>query len=939
MKKTGKEFMSKLRYLSLVGVIALGLITIVGSNGGGGDGGVAPTAAQDIAPTVTTSDATSVAASTATLNGSVNPNGLSTTYYFEYGTTTNYGSTTTSTDAGTGTTAISVSADLTGLSEGTTYHFRLVATNSVGTSNGDDKTFTTLTQISIFNQSPTHKSAFTTNSTPVTISGMGNGSISAITWKNVTTGKSGDGTGTESWSVEVPLQEGDNEITITASATAGDGDVTITLTVTYNTSVNFTSLPQLTPDTGIVGQTYDTTYLRIGIDDTNLDTNSVKVFKVDDSGDKVGSALGSLTDDGDLTNGDEIQGDGIFSTKISLTSSEAGPINMRVFASNTSATESKTGEFSFNFFAQPTDEQLTQQSSNNDSAASKFSELISTTMKTLGLSKQAAATKSLDEMVSYLKGLDGVLEAGKGGFGVWWLNEAGMFCVLSSTDFEEEQKLGETVDERGAVVDSVLEGSWSDQYGYDPRSTRVEYLKTGAGLKKLAALADDDKYNIGSTNTIHISPYKQVTTWYSAHAAGTGWFDVVDVSTCPAFNKTTKINDDSDPQTPSSAKAPLDVWKSLSSYGLISSLTHGDSFDIVKEALENKYSFLKWIDWLFPWHDKRVVFHTNIRIDFTSEGLADYLADILAGRLMLFPYGDGKVKLLVTPEFISYYNGTFPNSIWFSMSCRSAYNDTMGAVFLAKGGGAYYGFSDYVLASYAFNTERTVFEKLINEEKNAGEAFDAAVAAHGANDGSEPAAIIFYGEKKTKIGVSELKNPSFEDPDGAGSLNGWIKEGDGRVIKVLGSDSPTDGSTMAIISTGLGFTTTTGTIYQSFCLSDNAKNLIFDWNFYSEEFKEWCGSSYDDTFNVSIVDIETGTETVLFKTSVNILCENTGALIDSPVDFDMGDAWYTGWQSDETVDISTYKGKGIILKFFATDKGDSIYDTAILIDNIRITTE
>jgi len=443
MKKSGAMFIKNLRYLCLIGVIALGLITIIGSNGGedtasNGNGDSSDTSD---APTVTISDATSVAESTATLNGSVNPNGSSTTYYFEYGTTTDYGSTTTSTDAGTGTTSVSVSADLTGLSEGTTYHFRLAATNSVGTSYGDDKTFTALTQISVFHQSPTHKSDFTTNSTPVTISGMGNGSISAITWKNVTTGQSGDGTGTESWSVEVPLQEGDNEITITAAAISGGDDVTITLTVTHNSSVEFTSLPQLTPDTGIAGQTYDEIYIRVGIDATDLDASSVKVFKVDDSGDKVGSALGSLTDDGELTNGDEIEGDGIYSTKISLTSSEAGPINIKVFASDTDGTQAKTSVLSFIFFSQITDEQIDQQSANNNLAVSKFNELVSANMQTLGISKKAATTRSLDDMVTYLKGLVGVLDSGKGGLGVWWLSDTGMIYVMSSTFSGDEQIL------------------------------------------------------------------------------------------------------------------------------------------------------------------------------------------------------------------------------------------------------------------------------------------------------------------------------------------------------------------------------------------------------------------------------------------------------------------------------------------------------------------
>ena len=67
---------------------------------------------------------------TATLNGTVNPSGSETTYHFEYGLTTSYGSTTTITSAGSGFTAVPVSAALTGLIPGMLYHFRLTATNS-----------------------------------------------------------------------------------------------------------------------------------------------------------------------------------------------------------------------------------------------------------------------------------------------------------------------------------------------------------------------------------------------------------------------------------------------------------------------------------------------------------------------------------------------------------------------------------------------------------------------------------------------------------------------------------------------------------------------------------------------------------------------------------------------------------------------------------------
>jgi len=87
----------------------------------------------------------SVTSSTATLNATVNPNGYATTYYFEYGTTTSYGTTTTSTSAGSGTSAVSATANLTGLSPGTTYDFKIVATNANGTTYGPNGTFATLT--------------------------------------------------------------------------------------------------------------------------------------------------------------------------------------------------------------------------------------------------------------------------------------------------------------------------------------------------------------------------------------------------------------------------------------------------------------------------------------------------------------------------------------------------------------------------------------------------------------------------------------------------------------------------------------------------------------------------------------------------------------------------------------------------------------------------
>ena len=92
--------------------------------------------------TAATAAATSVGSTSATLNGTVNPNGASTTVFFQYGTTAAYGSQTAN-QVFTGNSVQNVTANVGGLTANTTYHYRLVAKNAGGTSTGSDVSFTT----------------------------------------------------------------------------------------------------------------------------------------------------------------------------------------------------------------------------------------------------------------------------------------------------------------------------------------------------------------------------------------------------------------------------------------------------------------------------------------------------------------------------------------------------------------------------------------------------------------------------------------------------------------------------------------------------------------------------------------------------------------------------------------------------------------------------
>ena len=189
---------------------------------------------------------------------------------------------------------------------------------------------------------------------------------------------------------------------------------------------------------------------------------------------------------------------------------------------------------------------------------------------------------------------------------------------------------------------------------------------------------------------------------------------------------------------------------------------------------------------------------------------------------------------------------------------------------------------------------------------------------------------------------SDLLNPSWE----TGNVSGWLKSGDGRVVAKLGSTVPVGGKFMGVLSTGLGYTKATGELKQRFCVQPGRKTLSFWWKLYSEEFKEFCGSTFQDSFSAELVAAE-GKKTIV-KVKVDDLCPKgctkgkagCGAqykgLDKADVSFDKGGVYMTPWVQ-ATVNVGPFAGNGNVnLRLFATDVGDSVYDTAILVDKIDI---
>jgi hypothetical protein len=192
--------------------------------------------------TVSTNAASSVTTTGVTLNGTVNANNASSAVSFDYGQTLSYGSNIAASPTPvTGSNNTAVSASVTGLIPNTTYHFRVKAVSSAGTSNGLDQTFTTLPNnnanlsnlaLSSGTLSPAFAAATTsyTASVPNNVSSLTVTSTLADNTASVKVNNVTVASGSASGSI--PLAVGANAITTVVTAQDGSTTKTYNVTVT-----------------------------------------------------------------------------------------------------------------------------------------------------------------------------------------------------------------------------------------------------------------------------------------------------------------------------------------------------------------------------------------------------------------------------------------------------------------------------------------------------------------------------------------------------------------------------------------------------------------------------------------------------------------------------------------------------------------------------------
>ncbi|HAY35188.1 MAG TPA: choice-of-anchor L domain-containing protein [Ignavibacteria bacterium] len=644
-----------------------------------------------------------------------------------------------------------------------------------------------------------------------------------------------------------------------------------------------------TPNTVTVNLN-DTVLFRFTVNPGVRFTDSVsRLIKI--NANNTETEIGLLEDNGNLQNGDEIANDNIFSGRFIINELSQGDIKYKAKG-------------------------IISSTSNGYSpivTIAVLSELSSNDVKTV-FTTQANAQ---NQLITYLAGNPNNIDNASTQLASWLQTQTGVQSVerAGNTGILIHYSSGisggilfSLANSSGAI--STLGGAGiSDTLRRNNKAIHPSKQTVGTNdfYNDNASQSDNillDPNTIGNRNVLIYEPFLAI---YPPYNVGQKVKSRLEQSLCKDYNVTTYVNQE----------ANIAVLSDITKYGMVVFTTHGllgkslftgEIADTNLAVYKNKYKALIKADKMSIW--KNIVISTV--------GTVNTSADVY----------------VVNNKFISDITGTFPNSVIVNNSCESSMNPDLANAFLGKGAKSYFGYSKVVHVGFVQTISDSIAKRLGVESKTTGNTF------FNASDPESPFAVFEKKIGSDDLGYSaSLINKDFEE----GKIEGWTRSGDGRVISRLGNVNPTQGSFMGIISTGLGYTTSSGSISQCFTVQNNQSSLKLKWNFLSEEFLEYINSQFQDYFRIKIIK-QDGSEVILLSKTIDQIAaqfgatqQNAGSLIPVSPDivFDQGGVYMTGWQ-DITFDITAYRGQVITIIFSAGDVGDSIYDTAILLDDIII---
>jgi hypothetical protein len=626
-----------------------------------------------------------------------------------------------------------------------------------------------------------------------------------------------------------------------------------------------------------------------------LKDSTVKLIKVD-ADNKPISDVGYLYDNGKLANGDEIIGDNIFSGIDTINESSAGTVRFRVTGTTTSGGAAASDPLSITIYANLSSTDFKNVFNTQNQSVTKFNQYLGG-----NVAKAAAAVDSLSNWLASQTSVQSVEKSGTTSIMINYKSGLKGGVIIS------QLTAGGTAKTRGGFVPGDRNKTPKIPLRFQTVGTKDNLPAVFQKFEKKSGI---DPKIIGNRNVLIYAPYEAAFAPFNERTK----IETILANSGFEFDVTSLVNQAADVKS----------LTNMTGYGLVVLATHGsngEAFATGEIVDTNAADYATFYKPLLT--SQKLAVWTNLVI--SSTGGVTKRADIYAIRY----------------TYLNNLAGTFPNSVILNNSCESTKKPELGNAFLNKGAKTYYGYNKVVNSDFCVTIADTVVRRLAKDLKNTGESY------YNVSDPGSPFAQFQISGQNDVYYTDSLINGDFE----FGKLDGWTKSGDGRVISSLGSVGPTQPNYMGIISTGLGFTTATGKIFQSFKVENNQSTLQVKWNFLSEEFCEYIGSQYQDYFKV-IVKRQNGSETALLSKTIDEIAADFGASYDktttppteipgnlvkvSPaIVFDHGGVYMTNWKTS-SFDITPYRGQVVTLILTAGDVGDSAYDTAILLDEIKV---
>jgi len=646
----------------------------------------------------------------------------------------------------------------------------------------------------------------------------------------------------------------------------------------------------------IVAGTPTTVTVRLTVPATvKLKDSTVKLIKVD-ADNKPISDVANLYDNGKLANGDEIIGDNIFSAIDTINESTAGTVRYRVTGTTTGGGSGASDPLSITIYANLSSTDFKNVFNTQTQSVTKFNQYLGG-----NVANTAAAVDSLSNWLASQTSVQSVEKSGNTSIMINYKSGLKGGVIIS------QLTAGGTVKTRGGFIPGDRSKTPKIPLRFQTVGTK-ENLPTS--FQKFEKKSGIDPKVIGNRNVLIYAPYEAAFAPFNERAnilailANSGF----------EFEVTSLVNQSADVKS----------LANMTSYGLVVLATHGsngEAFATGEVVDTNAIDYATYYKPLLT--SQKLAVWTNLVI--SSTGGVTKRADIYAIRY----------------TYLNNLAGTFTNSVILNNSCESTKKPELGNAFINKGAKTYYGYSKVVNSDFCVTIADTVVRRLAKDLKNTGESY------YNATDPGSPFAQFQISGQNDVYYTDSLINGDFE----FGKLDGWTKSGDGRVISNLVSVSPTQPSYMGIISTGLGYTTSNGKIFQSFKVENNQSTLQVKWNFLSEEFLEFIGSSFQDYFKV-IVKRQNGSETVLYSKTIDGIAADFGASYNNTTNppteipgnlvkvspaivFDRGGVYMTNWQTS-SFDITPFRGQIVTLILAAGDWSDEAYDTAVLLDEIKV---